>query len=214
MKVLAGLYHDYTGDILIDGVRKDLFSPNLSKEAGIGMVYQHFMLVENMTVAENVLLGQEGGFLLDPAAMRAAVADFRPDAILTVNHLGVDHEGVLYSLADDLRLPIVSWFVDNPEFILPLFPKPDPEGVLVLSWDLDSLPALSRFGFTKTGWLPLGADEARFAPGRADAEHPGWRARVSFVGNSMPRSRAMLWAAISLVALALEALVKLAVNCG
>ena len=38
MKVLAGLYHDYTGDILIDGVKKDLFSPSLSKEAGIGML--------------------------------------------------------------------------------------------------------------------------------------------------------------------------------
>jgi len=118
------------------------------------------------------------------AALRGAVSSFKPDAILTVNHLGVDHEGVLYALARDLRLPIVSWFVDNPEFILPLFPQPDAENVLVLSWDMDSLDAVRGFGFSKVGWLPLGADEERFRPGRG-ANKPEWRARVSFVGNSM-----------------------------
>jgi len=115
--------------------------------------------------------------------LREANASFRPDAIVTVNHLGVDHEGVLYALARDLRLPIISWFVDNPEFILPLFPKPDPEGVLVLTWDADSLDAVRALGFSKVGWLPLGADTERFCPGRQG--RPQWRARVSFVGNSM-----------------------------
>jgi spore maturation protein CgeB len=118
------------------------------------------------------------------AALRAAHSTFKPDAIVTVNHLGVDHEGVLYALAAELKLPLVSWFVDNPEFILPLYPKPDPEGVLVLTWDADSLEAVRGFGFTKAGWLPLGADPQRFRPGRG-ANRPEWRARVSFVGNSM-----------------------------
>jgi spore maturation protein CgeB len=117
--------------------------------------------------------------------LREADASFHPDAIVTVNHLGVDHEGVLYGLAQELKLPIVSWFVDNPEFILPLFPKPDPDGVLVLTWDADSLDAVRAFGFTKVAWLPLGADPERFHPGRGAVARPEWRARVSFVGNSM-----------------------------
>jgi ABC-type sugar transport system ATPase subunit len=58
MKVLAGLYHDYTGDILIDGVKKDLFSPNLSKEAGIGMVYQELSLARRISICENLLVGR------------------------------------------------------------------------------------------------------------------------------------------------------------
>ncbi len=153
----------------------------------------YFLLGELVTACRRLnaphLLLDLGAREMDAATfvstLRAAVDDFRPDAILTVNHLGVDHEGVLYSLAGDLRLPIVSWFVDNPEFILPLFPKPDADNTLALSWDLDSLPALGRFGFTKTGWLPLGVDEERFAPGRAAVDRPDWRARVSFVGNSM-----------------------------
>ncbi len=115
--------------------------------------------------------------------LRETASDFRPDAILTVNHLGVDREGVLMSLARDLKLPLVSWFVDNPEFILPLFPRPDAENTLILTWDADSLDAVRAMGFTKTGWLPLGADPERFCPGRPG--RPEWRARVSFVGNSM-----------------------------
>jgi spore maturation protein CgeB len=122
------------------------------------------------------------------ALIREAQSSFRPDAIVTVNHLGVDREGLLYALAGELRLPIVSWFVDNPEFILPLYPQPDPDNVLVLTWDADSLDAVRGFGFRHVGWLPLGADTERFRPGVAGRAE--WRARVSFVGNSMLRKTA------------------------
>ncbi|SNR98164.1 spore maturation protein CgeB [Humidesulfovibrio mexicanus] len=115
--------------------------------------------------------------------LRETVASFRPDAVLTVNHLGVDREGVLQSLAHDMRLPLVSWFVDNPEFILPVYPPPDAENALVLSWDADSLDAVRSLGFSKVAWLPLGTDPERFRPGRLG--RPEWRAPVSFVGNSM-----------------------------
>jgi len=120
--------------------------------------------------------------------IRETAASFKPDAIVTVNHLGVDHEGVLYALAGELKLPLVSWFVDNPEFILPLYPAPDPQNTLILSWDADSLEAVRGYGFTNVFWLPLGADPERFCPGRAG--RPEWRARVSFVGNSMVQKTA------------------------
>ncbi len=121
------------------------------------------------------------------ATMREAFSSFRPDAILTVNHLGVDREGVLYQLARQARLPIVSWFVDNPEFVLPIFPAPDPESTLVLTWDADSMEAVRGHGFRNVLWLPLGADPERFRPGReAPPDKAGqWRSPVSFVANSM-----------------------------
>lgn len=115
--------------------------------------------------------------------LRETAAAFRPEAIVTVNHLGVDREGVLQALARDLGLPLVSWFVDNPEFILPVFPPPDAENTLILTWDADSLEAVRALGFSKVAWLPLGADPERFRPGRPG--RPEWRAPVSFVGNSM-----------------------------
>lgn len=73
MSILAGHYLPDSGQILIDGQESLLRSTKDAIKAGIGMVYQHFMLVEAMTVAENVFLGQEPGFFLSPKAMREQV---------------------------------------------------------------------------------------------------------------------------------------------
>jgi simple sugar transport system ATP-binding protein len=73
MSILAGHYLPDAGEILIDGRPCHLRSTKDAIKAGIGMVYQHFMLVEAMTVAENVFLGQEPGFLLSPKAMQEQV---------------------------------------------------------------------------------------------------------------------------------------------
>ena len=75
MSILAGHYHPDAGEILVDGQSLALRSTKEAIRAGIGMVYQHFMLVEAMTVAENVFLGQEPGFLLSPARMRDQVRE-------------------------------------------------------------------------------------------------------------------------------------------
>jgi len=75
MAMLAGRFKPDAGHIEVEGLRVDFDSPRAGIAAGIGMVYQHFMLVENMTVAENVLLGQEGGFALSPARMRETVGE-------------------------------------------------------------------------------------------------------------------------------------------
>lgn len=57
MNVLAGLYKQETGSILINGKSFSFSSPRNSIQAGIGMIHQHFMLVPSQTVTENVLLG-------------------------------------------------------------------------------------------------------------------------------------------------------------
>ncbi|KAB1443715.1 ABC transporter ATP-binding protein [Pseudodesulfovibrio senegalensis] len=69
MSMLAGRYKPDEGHIKIDGQIMDFSSSREAIEAGIGMVYQHFMLVESMTVAENVLLGQTGGFFVNHREM-------------------------------------------------------------------------------------------------------------------------------------------------
>jgi simple sugar transport system ATP-binding protein len=55
--VFAGLYRADSGELYVDGEPVDLHSPSDALAAGIGMVYQHFRLVENLTVAENLALG-------------------------------------------------------------------------------------------------------------------------------------------------------------
>ncbi|MHC1740469.1 MAG: ABC transporter ATP-binding protein [Anaerolineaceae bacterium] len=57
MRILYGLYHPDSGDILVNGQKTQILSPKDAIQAGIGMVTQHFTLVPTLTVAENVVLG-------------------------------------------------------------------------------------------------------------------------------------------------------------
>jgi len=59
MNILYGLYEPTEGTVHVDGVPRKFDSPRDAMDAGIGMIHQHFMLIEPMTVAENVVLGAE-----------------------------------------------------------------------------------------------------------------------------------------------------------
>jgi general nucleoside transport system ATP-binding protein len=59
MNVLFGLYQPERGEIKVRGEKVDITDPNKANDLGIGMVHQHFMLVQNFTVTENIILGSE-----------------------------------------------------------------------------------------------------------------------------------------------------------
>lgn len=59
MSVLFGLYQAEEGTIKINGKEVNIKNPNAANDLGIGMVHQHFKLVDNFTVAENIILGTE-----------------------------------------------------------------------------------------------------------------------------------------------------------
>jgi general nucleoside transport system ATP-binding protein len=71
MSILYGFYEADSGEIRINGEPVAIRSPADAIRAGIGMVHQHFMLVDPLTVVENVMLGAEGGSLLRAGARRA-----------------------------------------------------------------------------------------------------------------------------------------------
>ncbi|MEA2596969.1 MAG: ral nucleoside transport system ATP-binding protein [Thermomicrobiales bacterium] len=74
MSILAGLYRPDAGTVAISGQTVQFRSPRDAIAHGIGMVYQHFMLVETFTVAENMLLGREGqGTRLETSAVEQEV---------------------------------------------------------------------------------------------------------------------------------------------
>src|ERR1043165_7239208 len=64
MSILYGLYTADAGEILVDGKPVAMRNPRDALKAGVGMVHQHFMLVDTFTVLENVVLGAESGPML------------------------------------------------------------------------------------------------------------------------------------------------------
>ena len=71
MSILYGFYEADSGEILIAGVPTRIRSSNDAIAAGIGMVHQHFMLVDNMSVVENIMLGAESGAILTSSVAAA-----------------------------------------------------------------------------------------------------------------------------------------------
>ena len=67
MRILSGLLEPTSGEIFVKGKKVEINSPTKAKELGIGMVHQHFMLMESFTVLENIILGHEptNGIVLD-----------------------------------------------------------------------------------------------------------------------------------------------------
>lgn len=97
MKILYGMQRPDSGEILVNGSAVHFKNPNDAIDASIGMVHQHFMLADNFTVLENVILGSEPkhGIKIDFTAARAKVVemaaqyglDIDPDVL--VEELGV-----------------------------------------------------------------------------------------------------------------------------
>lgn len=71
MSILYGFYQADSGEIRVNGKPATINTPNDAIAAGIGMVHQHFMLVQNFTVLENIILGAEGEALLNSSISKA-----------------------------------------------------------------------------------------------------------------------------------------------
>ncbi len=118
MSILYGFYRADSGEILIGGKVTAIPDSQSAIRAGIGMVFQHFKLVQNFTVLENIILGAEEGGLLNPSLAKARKVladlareyelDVNPDAL--IEDLSVGHQQrveilkALYRQADILIL--------------------------------------------------------------------------------------------------------------
>ena len=87
MKILYGLYQPESGEIRIDGQLVTIHSPTDAIERGVGMIHQHFMLVDELTVTENVALGMKSsrGPVLDLDKVEAHIRELSRAYGLQVN---------------------------------------------------------------------------------------------------------------------------------
>jgi general nucleoside transport system ATP-binding protein len=123
MRILYGLYHADAGQILINEKPAIIHSPREAIQLGVGMVTQHFTLVPTLTVAENMVLGETGGFTLNLPDIEKKVAEaserfgipVKPQAL--IKHLSVGERQrveILKALYHDARVLIL----DEPTAVL------------------------------------------------------------------------------------------------
>ena len=87
MRIAYGFYKADSGKIIVDGQEREINSPHDAIALGIGMVHQHFMLVDTITVAENIVLGAEPGnaVTLDLETARGEIRRVSEEFKLAVN---------------------------------------------------------------------------------------------------------------------------------
>ena len=96
MKILYGMYHPDEGEILLNGKPVTITSPTDAINLGIGMIHQHFMLVQTLTVAENVALGlpSSRGLLTDLERVSKRILE-----LADIYGLKIDPEAYIWQLS-------------------------------------------------------------------------------------------------------------------
>lgn len=104
IKILSGALQPDTGEIVIDGEKVDALAPHLSMELGIQTIYQENTLFRNLSVTENLFMGQEytkRKFIVDKTLMQKKAAevfaflDWEVDTAAIINHLGVTEQKIV-----------------------------------------------------------------------------------------------------------------------
>jgi len=116
MNILCGLYRPDSGMIVIDGRQVEIQSPRDAQKYGIGMVHQHFKLVDSMSVLENIILGlRNEPFVLDLQRVRNRLV-----ALAAQYHLDVDPDASVWQLSvgEQQRVEILKLLYRDAEILI------------------------------------------------------------------------------------------------
>lgn len=94
MNMLSGLYYPDEGQIFVEGKEVKITSPKIAFEYGVGMVHQHFKLIDTFTAGENIILGLKGGFFLKMKDVNAKI-----DALCQKYSFHIDLDKKVYDMS-------------------------------------------------------------------------------------------------------------------
>ncbi len=159
----------------------------------IFLKYDYFM--QNQLLAELRRQGHQTLVLDMPKGISAKevlrrvlkeAVQFRPDALLVLNNMGLDHYGTIIGVLARLPLPVMLWYLDNYRFCGPLFFDDIPDTVVTFSSDKALLPILEQAGFPHRFYLPLATDISLRSV-RNDKRFAYLNNKASYVGGTFSK---------------------------
>ena len=139
---------------------------------------------------ETVPVVQEGRLPRDAIErLLTTLGLFKPDFVLSVNLAGMDLDGLFAGLFEDLQVPYVTWFVDDPRTIImgrSIYASPY---AVALTWEPAYRGYLLEVGFPEVHYMPLAVDATVFNAEPAET----WEFPPTFVGNSMAEFAEREW---------------------
>jgi len=157
-----------TGYFLVKEVRKALIS------------------LDHKVLRVPVELDEKGEIIV--SKLIETILNFKPDFLLTINHLGFDRDGVLTSFLKSIDMPLASWYVDSPKLIIEAFKENVSPWMSIFLWDKSYIENMGTMGFESVFHLPLATDASLFKPLTARKHRRKlnkYGCDISFVGNSM-----------------------------
>ncbi len=117
MNILFGLYQQDSGEIYLRGEKVNIANPNIANNMGIGMVHQHFKLVHNFTVTENIILGLEP---IKALMVDTRTASARIKALSEQYGLNVDPEAIISNVSVGMqqRVEILKMLYRDAEILI------------------------------------------------------------------------------------------------
>src|SRR5215204_4680071 len=117
MRIAYGFYNADSGEIILDGKPVEIRNPHDAIALGIGMVHQHFMLVDTMTVAENIILGAETGSeaSLDLDKANQEIKSLSDELKLNINPTSVIED---LSVGQQQRVELLKALYRNAELLI------------------------------------------------------------------------------------------------
>ncbi len=116
MNILYGLYQPDEGEIIINGRKKRINSPLESIQCGIGMVHQHFMLIQNHSVIENIVLGyKDTPFFFPKIKIKKKVIEFSKQFNFTI-----DPDKMIWQLSagEQQRVEIIKALLNGADLLI------------------------------------------------------------------------------------------------
>ncbi len=149
---------------------KKFKSKNL-EDTKILLITSKYFLIGEIIKALNILGFQYDTIILETkeyltekfiSTLIEKISSFKPDFTFTINHLGIDREGILMEFFEKIQMPILSWYVDNPNLIIRYYRKNISDYCCILTWDKDNIEDMKNIGFKNVYYLPLATDHTRF----------------------------------------------------